>query len=333
MQELIEIPVDMMDEEFLSVMAPQDIMDEKEIPQDVMEVQLLDESPLDEIPQDVVEVQPRQKMLKDYRLRGNRDGKKKKQKRDGPSWSSEASGGMRSPCCPDDLMSIPLALDGTLQDDAMEVFSRPRVVPLAAASGLRARMSLDLMNGWDGLQAGGQQWLFEELASRRPKLLILSPPCTYLCQLMGLNWWKMDRQVRETKLQDAIKLLDLAIWAAEFQLRGGRDFLIEHPAHAKTWVRPNVKALCMSEQVMIAPFHQCVYGLQSKVHKIPIKKPTKFCTSMPSIRDEFDHKYCNHMHAEHQSLEGSEGGEPRSHHAQIYPPQLCNAIIAAYKRV
>ena len=159
-----EIPQDIMDEHFSPVEVP---LDQIDIPMDTMsddgelEVHMVDDDdPL--LPADSpMELQLQQgrvlKTLKDYR-RGPKP--KRQQKRDGASWSILASGGMGSGLCPDHLLCIPPALDGTLQDDLLEVFSEPRVIPLAAAHGLRARVSLDLMNGWDGLTRCGKRRLF-----------------------------------------------------------------------------------------------------------------------------------------------------------------------------
>ena len=77
--------------------------------------------------------------------------------------------------------------------------------------------------------------------------------------------------------------------------------------------------------VFCADFHQCVYGLVTKVGGEPTLKPTRFMSNVQTIQSEFDGALCKGHHI-HRALEGSEGGEKRSVHAQRYPPQLCNAL-------
>ncbi len=74
--------------------------------------------------------------------------------------------------------------------------------------------------------------------------------------------------------------------------------------------------------------HKCVYGLCSKVDRVPHKKPTTFLTNLGSMTHLFAQGFSKGGHP-HRPSEGSEGGQSRAAHAQIYPPGLCNALADA----
>ena len=71
-----------------------------------------------------------------------------------------------------------LNLDGTLQDDVMEIFSPPRILEHTKKFGLRGNLSVDLRTGWDLSLQDHQSNLLMEIHRRRPTIVFLEPPCT-----------------------------------------------------------------------------------------------------------------------------------------------------------
>ena len=68
----------------------------------------------------------------------------------------------------------------------------------------------------------------------RPKLLVLSPPCTMFSILQNLTW-RGDPVAQERFTQRkaaAVKLLETAVLLARVQMLVGGVFLFEHPASA-----------------------------------------------------------------------------------------------------
>lgn len=59
-----------------------------------------------------------------------------------------------------------------------------------------------------------------------------------------------------------------------------------------------------------------------------MKKRTTLMTNSKMIYQSFAGKYCTQDH-QHQKIEGSEGGLKRSEAAQVYPPNMINAICQA----
>ena len=223
---------------------------------------------------------------------------------------------------------VPRHLDATLPDDLVEVYSPARIVPLMRRHGLRAELSVDLLTGWDLLTFDARLQLVLEIKRRRPKVLMMSPPCTWFSQLMNLNWAKIKPVLREQAFQDATMHLEFCMLLADLQQSQGRGWAFEHPDGAKSWHNCKVETLLKSG-ALVARFDQCCFGLVSKVDGTPMRKRTKVMTNMNAVQNAFDKKFCDCGH-EHQVVQGSEGGEKRSVWAQRYPPMMCETAAVAF---
>ena len=89
------------------------------------------------------------------------------------------------------LWNAPAVVMHTEHDDLMEIDSQPRVIPAACLRGLRADLACDLHTGWNLSCPTVRMQLVGEIKGRQPTVLIMSPPCTCHCSLMGWNWWRM----------------------------------------------------------------------------------------------------------------------------------------------
>lgn len=224
--------------------------------------------------------------------------------------------------------SVPLALDGTLPDDLAEVYSPPRVAAQAVKAGMRASLSADLLTGWNLAVPDERARLVQEIRRRRPKVLILSPPCTWFSGLMNFNWSKLPVPVREKALKLATTHLEFCMFLASTQHKAGRGWLFEHPAAAKSWKNTRVCEVSGMPGVQRSSFDQCRFGLKSKVDKRPMKKRTSFLSNMPSVGLKFCNSNCLGC-PDHVVIQGSEGGVKRSVWAQRYPELLCQEICSA----
>ena len=126
------------------------------------------------------------------------------------------------------------------QGDVMEVFSPPRILEHTAALGLRGDLSADLATGWDLSLEHHRANLLTEIVRRRPKIVILEPPCTWFSQLLSLNWKHMPRHLREQRLAAAVVLFEFCLLIMRIQLHAGRAFVLEHPRGATSWKHPQV---------------------------------------------------------------------------------------------
>ena len=119
--------------------------------------------------------------------------------------------------------------------------------------------------------------------------------------------------------------MKFAVTVAKEQVQDGRHFILEHPAGATSWNRPEMKSLMRLKGVTEVIGDQCMFGLKSRSSsgkERPAKKRTKFLTNILEIKDELGRK-CDGRH-EHQHLIAN-----RAKAAEVYPEELCRAICRA----
>lgn len=219
-----------------------------------------------------------------------------------------------------------LALSSCPPDDIMEVFSPPRVVPVAARLGLRASLSLDLLHGHDFMTFSGRSNAIFELQRRRPRMLIVSPPCTMYSALQHMwNIKKMAPDTLKERWAEAETLLSFAMLLCSQQVAASRTFVHEHPRYAKSWAVKEVIAVEQLPGVQRVSFDQCRFGLEGPVSGQAIRKSTSFLTNNDKVKSTFDRVRCNCI-GKHLRIMGSEHGTQLSTHCAHYPRPLCEAL-------
>lgn len=137
----------------------------------------------------------------------------------------------------DSTLASPPPCDPDLVDTLWEIYSVPRLGPIMNQLGGKSRRSYDLKHFWDLRDAAFQRCLLTDISILRPLGVMLSPPCTCVCQLMHSNWSRMDAKQRVLNLEDACLHIDLSMWIATFQLDHSRYFAFEHPGGSLAWDR------------------------------------------------------------------------------------------------
>ena len=130
-----------------------------------------------------------------------------------------------------------------VRDDLWEVYSCPRMTPKMRSMGGKASRSSDLAHYFDLSEENYQRLLIQDVCLCRPRFLMLSPPCRYVCQLMHSNWARMDPQKRMLNLVQACNHIDMAMWLADIQISLGNEFGFEHPGLSLAWGRESVAKL------------------------------------------------------------------------------------------
>ena len=218
------------------------------------------------------------------------------------------------------------SLGGALQDDVMEVFSPPRILEHTATLGLRGDLSADLATGWDLSLEQHRANLLTEIVRRRPKIVFLEPPCTWFSKLLSYNWQHIPRHLREQRLAASMVLFEFSLLIMRIQLLAGRTFVLEHPHGATSWKHPQVQdALRRFPGTDFADFDFCMFGMVSKINRVPVKKPTRLMTNCKHIYSRFAGVRCDGSH-DHIMCCDSEGGEKRSKYAQYYPRPFCACV-------
>ena len=219
------------------------------------------------------------------------------------------------------------SLDGALQDDVMDVFSPPRILEHTATLGLRGDLSADLATGWDLSLERDRANLLTEIVRRRPKIVFLEPPCTWFSKLLSYNWKHIPRHLREQRLAASMVLFEFSLLIMRIQLLAGRTFVLEHPHGATSWKHPQVQdALRRFPGTDFADFDFCMFGMVSKINRVPVKKPTRLMTNCKHIYNRFARVRCDGSHNHIMCCDSEWGGETRSKYAQYYPRPFCACV-------
>lgn len=219
------------------------------------------------------------------------------------------------------------------QLDFMEIFSPPRVFFAMKRLGLEADVecSMDLTKGHDFLTVDARASCLRAVLERKPKFLMVSPPCTMYSQLQRLfNLHKMSEEQRAARFLEADNLLDFAMHLCKVQSDSGRYYCFEHPHRASSWDRASVKKIRDLDGSFTISFDQCQTGLVSPgSDPKPIKKRTTLLSNAPAIHHIFSPLQCACPAGAHQVIEGSIDGILVSKWAQHYPPLLCEKLAQA----
>ena len=143
-----------------------------------------------------------------------------------------------------------------------EVYSPPRIAPMAPQAGFRQGVSADLETGWDFSKEADRKAIRRRLASDSPALLILCPPCTAFSVVQNLNFPKMPAEKVAQIVEVGMLHLEFAMELAAEQIRRGDYFIFEQPHSARSWQTEVVQRLLQHPEVLRVRCDMCAYGLQ-----------------------------------------------------------------------
>ena len=215
--------------------------------------------------------------------------------------------------------------DHRCQLDFAELFSPPRVTPIAQKMGLKVDMSthFDLSVGWDVRKADHRQQFRDFQQKCCPRFLTLSPECRAYSQLMNVNWDRMDEATKEKIIHEGKLMWNFSLESAETQEEMENYFALEHPAGASSWKGERVQRLLRRPSVCLIEFDMCALGLSVVKSGELSKKSTKVLTNHPWLAYQLCLRQCSGDH-QHVRLEN---GLPRR--AQIYPEEFCRLLAQA----
>lgn len=213
------------------------------------------------------------------------------------------------------------------KEDVFEIFSRPRLAPIAIKMGMTASWSLDLVCGWNALQPKEVSAMKDLQAKVKPAFLMASPPCTMFSALMKLwNFKKMKKMVRISRQADADSMVNTAVDSCLVQDSNQRLFAFEHPATASSWKEhKKLVAAILTPGTYTVTYDQCAAGLRSPSGQ-PMKKRTRLWTNSRGIVNHFKKFQCR-CQTPHKRICGSEQGHKLSVWAQAYPKKMVNHLL------
>ena len=205
-----------------------------------------------------------------------------------------------------------------------EVYSPPRMGPIAEQKGMEAGTAFDQKTGWDLRDPAQARKMWQTLQREDPELVVLCPPCVAFSPMQNINYPQMKQVMVIHLIAEGLHHLQVSMLIAKWQWRRGKRFLFERPRNAKSWDEEEVKEVSRLEGVMMVNCDMCMFGLRVR-HGLN-KKPTRLMTNCEEIAREM-HRECDHSHF-HEPLEG--GGLTRK--AQEYTTEFCEAVMRGLRR-
>ena len=139
---------------------------------------------------------------------------------------------------------------------------------------------MDLTTGWDFKLEEHRQRAEKYVDEEKPLVLIGSPPCVAFSQLQTLI---PDSDRKASQLAEGMRHMEFVVKLYRKQVEGGRIFLHEQPAYAKSWAIPAIRKMMREVGVDVVEADQSMFGLktwgENKAQLVPAKKPTRFMTN------------------------------------------------------
>lgn len=109
-------------------------------------------------------------------------------------------------CC--DIFHVDMRFGGV---DVSEVFSVPRLCPMANKKGLKGGRSYDVQDGWNFLDPSHRKQCLHEVRTVKPRHVHVCPPCGPYSSLQNINRNRVDEKEARRKRVEADVLLHFAI--------------------------------------------------------------------------------------------------------------------------
>ena len=172
-----------------------------------------------------------------------------------------------------------------------------------------------------------REWCRKLVFRDKPKLLVVSPPCTLFSQLQNLSLEGLPAARCPEEWAKATLMVEFAVELCLIQKRAGRVFVFEHPRTATSWeVVRGLKELLETPDVIEAVLDMCVFGLSSVDpcgKQGLVRKTTRLLTNSEELANATAHR-CRGGHGHVHLLSG------RAKRAAIYTSSFCDAVLKGF---
>lgn len=126
------------------------------------------------------------------------------------------------------------------------------------------------------------------IATHKPFMVALSPPCTMYSHLQSLNK-KRGSTEWELQKRKAGELLKFSMDVAKVQVASGRYFMFEHPMRATSWSETCVQEVATLPGVGAVGLDMRAFGLKAfdQHGEGAAQERTRLLSNMPSILQEW----------------------------------------------
>ena len=215
--------------------------------------------------------------------------------------------------------------------EVMEIFGGDATTTwiLSKKHGVKTGWNFDLTVGVDLRKKSDVALLWQYLTSKRPKVVVIAPPCRCYGSLSHVNR-VLNRDSFEHRYQNDKILVELAAQIAAFQMSVGNHFVAEQPVGSSMFESSEWLKHMRGRHVHEAKFDQCMVGLVERASGLPVKKPTRLISSSELIVCRFRSKRCQgHIrHANISSVGHSDRDRPiaKSRDMQVWPAAMCDLL-------
>ena len=212
--------------------------------------------------------------------------------------------------------------------EVMEIFGGDATTTwiLSKKHGVRTGWNFDMTVGVNLLDPKDVSLLRQYLDIKRPRLVILAPPCRCYGALSHMNRI-INREGFEANYVNDRLLVELSAEVAAFQMACGNHFVAEQPVGSSMFDSPEWTKSMKGLKVFEIKFDQCMVGLMDSCTRLPVKKPTRLVSSCAEILIPFQKCQCR-GHSQHATIStlGKTGPSVTSQPMQIWPAKLCEVL-------
>ena len=150
-----------------------------------------------------------------------------------------------------------------------EIFSPERMTTVCKQYGLIPGQAMDIKNGFDFDLAAKRKKTWDSILPDKPKLVIGSPPGTFLSRLQELNkhMYRNDAAWMATNqegIEQARRDVRCCAKIYNHQREAGRYLLHEHPWLATSWFLPEFEEMQGYDDVQRVCTDMCQFGMTSR---------------------------------------------------------------------
>lgn len=213
----------------------------------------------------------------------------------------------------------------------MEVFSPGRFAELAEGFGFQSMGTFDLSDGWDWRKPIHRRRAEQILEFSPPDVLVLTPPCGPLSRLQALRPLETRRDPQKfiEEQETAKAMVRWCLKMASRQLALVKHYFFEAANGCQTWRMPEMVEFQETWNHPLVNVAACSVGLLDKINKMPFGKKWRIMTSSMAVATMLEPLVCDGRH-QHQTVEGSSGGQLRSIQSQVYPKKLIRKILGGF---
>ena len=225
--------------------------------------------------------------------------------------------------------------------DVIEVFSPQRLNTMVERFGLRKGAAIDLeevkpdgSDFWDLDRMEDFEQVMDLIAVEQPWLLTSSPPCTTFSSLRRLSNFKRPAEVVEAEESLGKMRLSRSLECCKLQDSLGGYYLHEHPKESTSWNEPEVEEMVNLPNTFLVQSPMCRFNMMAQDDEGQwghVRKETLWLTNSEEIARELQGVCNNYVPGAEPHRHVHLVGASRAKAAQVYPRELCEAILRGLK--